>query len=129
MALANSLQKAARNLIDTFGNTSNLYPIASATTSSNEEGDQTVSVWAGTTVINIVDGGSQGANMVQGMMGREQIGEDEKIIRDDVSVSVNDRLSYNGKDYRVQSVMSERVESSDIIHIIRVSQVTDTSQW
>ncbi len=79
--------------------------------------------------IKVVDGGNQGIDLVQGNMGQVEIGEDEKIIRDDVTIAVNDRLTYAGKNYKITSVKEERVESSVIISIITVDQTTDTTNW
>ena len=100
-----------------------------ATKTSDTEGEVTVSNWGTAVAILIVDGGSAGSAMVRAMQGTEQVGEDEKIIRDDVTVVLNDRLTYNGVEFRVVGVRSERVESTDIIKIIRVAEVTDTSLW
>jgi len=54
---------------------------------------------------------------------------DEKIIRDDVTIVKNDRLTYDGSEFRVMGIRIERVESTDIIQIIKVDKVTDTTLW
>ena len=128
MALATSLVKAAQNLINTFGNDSTLYTFSTATKTDNDEGETTVSNWGTGTTVKVVD-----ENNVESLsrvnQGMEKIAEDEKIIRDDVVVALNDRLTYDGKEFRIMGIQKERVESTDIIQIIKVSEVTDTSQW
>ena len=58
MTLATSMRTAARNLINTFGNSASLYTYSSATKTENTEGDVTVSSWGSATSIKVVDGGN-----------------------------------------------------------------------
>ena len=129
MAIASSLVKSARNLIDTFGNSASLYTYSTATKSTDTEGQDTITSWGSAATILVIDGGSQGPAITRQKQGWEQIQEDEKIVRDDVTVAVNDRLTYQSTNYRVIAVKSEIVESTDIIHIIQVSEVTSTTVW
>lgn len=129
MTLATSLRGAARNLIDTFGNTVSLYTYSTATTSENEEGDISVSDWGSATSIVVVDGDNMVEALSNVSQGRESLGEDEKIIRDDVTISVNDRLTVNSVEYRVESIKEVRTQNTLVIQIITVSRVTDTTNW
>jgi hypothetical protein len=129
MALASSLIKAAQKLIDTFGNDASMYGYSAATKTTNEEGDVTVTNWGTASTIKMVDGGDQGQALVNNSQGREVIGQDDKIIRDDVSVALNDRINYQSKNYRVTALRKEIVESTVIIQIMTLSEVTDISQW
>lgn len=129
MGIANSLVKSARKLIDTFGNTATLYTYSGATVTTDTEGQDTISSWGTGASILVIDGGQHGPEITRQTQGWEQLQNDEKIVRDDVVVAVNDRLTYDGSEYRVTSVRPERVESTDIIFIIQVSEVTSTTTW
>ena len=129
MALSTPLINAAQTLIDDFGNNASLYTYTTATKTTNLEGEDTVSNWGSATTIKVVDGGSQGQQMTNAIHGKEIIGSDDKIVWNDVTVVVNDRLTYDSKNYRVDAVRSERIESVDIIQIITISEVTDVTTW
>ena len=110
MAISSALVTAARNLITTFGNSATLYTYSSATTSVNEEGDITVSDWKTGVSIRVIDGGSAGSELTQANMGIETIGSDEKIVQDNVTIALNDRLTYDGSEFKVVDIRTERVE-------------------
>ena len=129
MTLATSLRTAARNLIDTFGNTATLYSYSGATTTENEEGDIAVSSWGSGTAITVVDGDNMKEELVQDTLGMESIGEDEKIVRDDVTIAVDDRLTADSVDYRVVSIRPVRTQRTLVIQIIKVTREDVTSQW
>jgi hypothetical protein len=129
LVIATPLLNAARKLIDTFGNSATLYTFSGATKTSSDEGEYTVSNWGTGSTIKIVDGGSQGSEQVVTQGGFELVGEDEKIIRDSVTITINDRVTYASKEYRVTSLREERVESTTIIKIARFSEVTATTTW
>lgn len=129
MALSTSMINAAQTLINTFGNNANLYSYSGSTKSTDSEGQDTISDWKTATVVKVVDGGNAGSEIVNAMQGRASIGEDEKIIRNDVTIAVNDRLTYNGSEYRVEGLRAERIESVDIIQIIKVVEVDSTTIW
>lgn len=129
MTLSTSLRTASRNLINTFGNTGSLYTYTSATSTENEEGDVSVSDWGTPASIKVVDGDNMKAELMQGVQGMETLGDDEKIVRDDVTVVVNDRLTVDGVDYRVQSVRAVRTQDTLVIQIITVTREDITSVW
>jgi len=129
MTLATSLRTAARNLIDTFGNDADLYSISGATSSENNEGDLTISDWMTATSIKVVDGATVKQDLINMTAGRESIGDDDKIIRDDVTVAVNDRLTYDGVEFRVVTLNPIRTQSTLIAQAISVVRVTSTSTW
>jgi len=129
MTLATSLRSAARNLITTFGNNGDWYDYATATVTENEEGDITVTDWGAATVIKIVDGDNITEQLTKVAQGLESLGEDEKIIRDDAAVAVNDRLTINGVSFRVESVRPIRTQDTLVVQIINVARVTDTTNW
>jgi len=123
------LRTAARNLINTFGNTGSLYTYSSATKTESEEGDVAVSNWGSATSIKVVDGYNVTEELSQEMQGMESLGEDEKIIRDDVTVVVNDRLTVDSIEYRVISIRPVRTQDTLVVQIITVSREDVTSQW
>jgi len=129
MGIAESLDKSAKKLIATFGNTASLYTYSTATKASDTEGGVTVSSWGTPATIKVIDGGNQGPAIGRQNQGWVQTQEDEKIVDSDTTVAVNDRLTYNGSEYRVVAVRSERVEGTDIIFIIQVGEATSTSVW
>lgn len=129
MVIALPLRNAARYLVDTFGNTATRYAFTSVTKTTNDEGEDTISSWGTATTFKIVDGGTSGTEQIRINAGIEQIGEDEKILRDDITILMNDRVTYNGREYRVTSFREERTETTTIIKVIRVSEVTSTTTW
>jgi len=129
MTLSTSLRSAARNLIDTFGNDADVYTYSTATTTENEEGDITVTDWGAATSIKVVDNENIKAELTQTPQGRETLGEDEKIVRDDATLAVNDRMTVDGVSYRIESIRPVRTQNTLVIQIITVSRVTDTSNW
>lgn len=129
MTLSTSLRTAARNLINTFGNTGSLYTYTSATTTESEEGDVAVSSWGTPASIKVVDGDNVTEELTQEIQGMESLGEDEKIVRDDVTVVVNDRLTVDSIDYRVVSLRPVRTQDTLVVQIITVSREDVTVQW
>lgn len=129
MSLATSLRTAARNLITTFGNTASLYTYSSATKTENEEGDSTVSNWGSATSIVVVDGDNVKEELVNTVQGMESVGADEKIIRDDVTIVTNDRVTYDSVDYRVVKIRAIRTQSTLVVQIVKLDRVDDTTNW
>jgi len=129
MTLATSLRNAARTLINTFGNSASLYSYSGATKSENTEGDVAVSDWGSATAITVVDGDNMKEELAKSMQGMESIGDDEKIVRDNVTISVNDRLTANSVEYRVESLREVRTQDTLIIQIITLSREGQTSDW
>jgi len=129
MSLATNLRKAARTLIDTFGNTGTHYPYASATKTSNAEGDVAVSSWGTSASIKIVDGDNTKAMLTLMGAGYETVGDDEKITRDDVTLALDDRLTVDSIDYRIVEIRPVRTQDTLVIQVIRVERVTSTTAW
>ena len=129
MTLATSLRGAARTLIDTFGNTGDLYTYTSATVVENEEGDMTVSDWGSSNEIKIVDGDNVTQELVQATQGMEILGEDDKIVRDDVTIVVDDRLTAESINYRVVEVRPIRTQDTLVVQLIKVARVDIITQW
>lgn len=128
MGIATSLRNAARNLIATFGNSATLYSYSSATKATNDEGEVTVSNWKTGTTILVVDE-KQGQEILKTEFGWATTGSDDKIIRDDVSVSNNDRVTYRSKEYRVTKLDPVLVEDTVVIQMMELSEVTGISVW
>jgi len=129
MTLAINLRKAARNLIDTFGNSASVYTYSSATKTDSNEGDVVVSSWGTATTISVVDGENIKSLLIQADMGRESIGEDEKVARDDATIAVNDRITVDSVEYRVVELRSVRTQDTLIIQVVRLTKVTGTTNW
>lgn len=129
MTLAQNLQKAARNLIDTFGNTANIYTYSSATKTENEEGDVTVSNWGTPASVKIVDGANIREVLSKVGQGIETVGEDDRIVRDDVTISTRDRLTEDSVEYEVVEIAPILSQNTIILKNIRVTRVTGTSTW
>jgi len=129
MTFATSLRTAARTLIETFGNTASVYTYSAATKSENEEGDVTVSDWKTAVSIKVADGNNLQAELSRGTMGMEQIGDDDKIIKDTAVVAVNDRITVNSVEFRIESLRPIRTQDTLVAQIINVSRVTDTTNW
>ena len=129
MTLSTSLRGAARNLVTTFGNTGSLYTYSSATKSENEEGDVSVSNWGTATSITVVDGDNVQEELTKEIQGMELIGADTKIVRDDVTIAVNDRLTVNSVEFRVEQIRPVRTQDTLVVQLVEVARVDDTSNW
>jgi len=130
MSLAINLRTAARNLIDTFGNTGTLYTFSTATKTSSDEGDETITAWGTTPAsIKIVDGGNIKEQLIQMGAGLESVGNDEKVARDDATIAINDRITVDSVDYRIVEIKSIRVQDTVIIQVIKVERVDSTTAW
>jgi len=129
MTLANSLVKAARSLITTFGNTTAVYTYSTATKVENTEGDVTVSSWGTATSAIAVDGANAVRVLEAVKQGYETIGEDDKIFRDDAVIVINDRITINSIDFKVMSVEKVRTQDTVVIQVVTVTRVTDTTNW
>jgi len=131
MTLSTSLRGAARTLIDTFGNAGVLYPYSSATKTENSEGDVAVSSWGAGSAVLVVDGDNVTQELSQGNQAMETLGEDEKIVRDDVTIAVNDRLDVTSPatTYRVVELRPIVTQSVTVVQIIKVAREDITTQW
>jgi hypothetical protein len=129
MTLSTSLRTAARNLINTFGNTASLYTYSGATTTENEEGDVTVTDWMAATAITVVDGDNVETELIKETQGMELMGEDDKIVRDDVTIAINDRMTINSVEFRVDKIQPVTTQDTVVVQLVHVSRVTDTSNW
>jgi len=129
MGFATSLRSAARNLIETFGNTATIYSYSSATKTTNDEGDITVSSWGSGTSIKVADNQNIKDSLTQDIQGLENLGNDEKIVKDNVTVTVNDRLTVDGVNYKVTELSPTRTQDVLVVQTIKVIKVTDTTNW
>ena len=66
---------------------------------------------------------------MQETIGQFNMSDDEKIIRDDVSVSLNDRINYDSHDYKVNSLRTETVQDTTVIKIIQLVEASSTTRW
>lgn len=129
MTLATNLRTAARNLINTFGNTASVYTYSSATKTENTEGDITVSNWGSAASIKVVGGDNLKEELVNAAQGMESIGMDDKVIRDDATVAVNDRITVDSVDYRITAIRPVRSQDTLVIQVISVERVLSTTAW
>lgn len=129
MTLATSLRTAARNLITTFGNDASVFTYSTATKTENDEGDITVTNWGSATVIKMVDGDNMTEELVKETQGMENIGEDDKIARDDAVIAINDRIDVDGISYRADLIKPVRTQNVLVVQLISISKVTDITEW
>jgi len=129
LTLATSLRTAARNLINTFGNTGSVYTFSAATKTDEDEGDVTVTDWKTAASVKVVDGGEAQEMLQQEVQGLESLGSDDKIVRDDAAVVANDRITINSVEYRVVDINPVRTQDTVVVQIIQVERVTSTSEW
>jgi|TARA_Y100000310_G_scaffold140352_1_gene139781 hypothetical protein len=95
----------------------------------NDEGDITVTVWDTATAITVVDGDNIQSELVKETQGMELTGDDDKIVRDDVTIVVNDRLTIDSVEYRVDMVRPVTTQDTVVVQLVHVSRVTDTTNW
>jgi len=129
MALAENLRTAARSLITTFGNTASIYTYSTATKTTSDEGDVAVSNWGTLASIKIVDGQNARQILDDVQQGRETIGEDERIVQDNATIAINDRLLEDSVNYRVVDIRPIQSQDVTIIKNIQVARVTSIADW
>lgn len=61
--------------------------------------------------------------------GMESVGEDDKIVRDDVTIAVNDRMTVDSVEYRVVELVPMNVQTTLIVQTVKVARVTSTTTW
>lgn len=129
MTLATSLRGAARTLINKFGNTVSVYTYSNATKSESDEGDVSVTNWGTAASVKAVDGDNAKAVLSITKQGRETTGEDQKILRDDTTIAINDRITADSVDYRVTEIRPVLTQNTLVVQIVTVTRVTDTTNW
>lgn len=129
MTLATSLQGAARNLIEKFGNTGSLYAVSGITSTTSDEGGKTVSAWGTATSIKVVDGINSQEILNALAQGQVSVGSDDKIVKDNVTIAINDRLTVNSINYKVVELNPIRTQDTVVAQTIKVERVHDTTNW
>jgi hypothetical protein len=102
---------------------------SSDTWSAGEVVIDEIMVLSSPTVIKVVDGQNVKEVFSQATQGIESLGEDEKIVRDTVTIVLNDRLDIDNIAYKVVSIRPLKTQSVAIVYIIKVIRVTDTTSW
>jgi len=110
MGIGASMRTVARSQINKFGNTATLYSYSSATKSTSDEGDVTVSSWGSGTSIKLVPSEEFQQMLNYGMQGIDSEGGLSFIARDDASFALNDRINIGSVNYRVMRIEPVRIE-------------------
>lgn len=122
MSFATSLRDTARTLIITFGTSVDLYVFSSSTKTENSEGDITVTDWKTATTPKCVIGDELSeldVNTSKGILTNKTAAV---IFRDDVTIAINDRITLNSKEYRVDSLdTSNRVDGVLIVQSVTMT--------
>jgi len=129
MTVGTSMRRAAQKLIDDFGNTAYLYTYSSATKTESSEGDITVTNWGSATTIIAVNGNLIANSLMIETQGIEDVGNDEKAIRDNVAIAVNDRLTMNSVEYKVTQVRPVRIQNTLVVQFVSFEVVRSTTVW
>jgi len=129
MTVGTSMRRAAQKLIDDFGNTAALYTYSSATKTESSEGDITVTNWGSATTIIAVNGNLIANSLMIETQGIEDVGNDEKAIRDNVAIAVNDRLTMNSVEYKVTQVRPVRIQNTLVVQFVSFEVVRSTTVW
>ena len=114
MALGTSVQSTIRNLIDKtsfISSSATLYSFSSATKALDDEGVYTVSNWGSGTSVRVIPEENKLFEQMEDSQGFERVGQITVLIKDNVTVAEQDRLTLNTINYRVGSV--ERVAELD----------------
>jgi len=129
MSIGTSIRSAIRTLITQFGNSISVYDFSAATKTENDEGDIVVTDWKTATAGKCVDGTNDNMVNILADQGVELIGDDDIIIRDDVSIDEKDRLTRNSKEYKVVSITPIIAQDVLIAQIVNIVRVTSTTNW
>src|SRR3990167_4657277 len=116
-ALATSIRNTVRNIINNLGSTATLYSFSSATKTTNEEGDTTVSNWGSGSTVKVISSNHYALRRLIKEQGEENNeGDRVVLIRDDVIIAHRDKLTIGSDDYLVQEVKKvDPIESTLIV--------------
>lgn len=105
MGLAASIRTSVRNLISNIGSTATVYSFSSATETSNEEGDTTVSNWGAGTTFKAASSNNYKLRRLLESMGEESNSSERVLIaRDDVTIEARDKVIIDNEAYIVSEV-------------------------
>jgi hypothetical protein len=105
MSLASSIRSTVRNIITQLGSSATVYSFSSATKTTNDEGDVSVSNWGSGTSIKIISANNYKLRRVLSMQGEENNQSDRVLlIRDDATVAVKDKVTIGTDDYEVDEI-------------------------
>lgn len=107
MALGASLQNTIRKLIDKtnfISSTASLYSFSSSIKETNREGEETVHSWGTATSIRVIGSSNTLNESQKEKQGDDRTGKVTFLIRDSVSISPKDKVTYSGVDYYVDNI-------------------------
>ena len=105
MSIAESIRNTVRREINKYGSNASLYSFSAATTTTNEEGEITISAWGSATTIKVISSDHMTFKRILEKIGLES---DESgrgfLIRDDVTISPKDKIVIDSVSYEVISI-------------------------
>jgi len=122
MSTGTSLRDVARLLINTFGTSCNIYSYSGATKTEDSEGDITVGDWkTATATLGVISDELQSLSLVN-VKGVVTDTSATIILRDDVTIAINDKIALNSRNYRVDEVdSSNRVSGTLIVQTVNMT--------
>ena len=129
MSFGTLFQTDMNYMIDEVGNTASLYSFSSATTSSDDEGDVTVSDWGTATTISVADTTNLKSEIINMTGGIETIGNDFKVVKQSVTVAIRDRITIDSVEYEVVGLQPLRANGVAVGVIIQIERRHSTSPW
>ena len=105
MTIATAIRSQLRSVINQLGSTASLYSFSSATKSSNEEGDVSVSDWGSATTIKAISANNFKVRRLLERFGEESNKSDRGfLVRDDVTINVRDKVTIDSESYLVHEI-------------------------
>ena len=105
MTISTSIRANVRQIINDWGSDASRYSFSSATKTTNEEGDVTVSDWGGATAIKLVSSNHYALRRLVRLHGEDsKEGDRVVIIKDDVTLAVKDKLVIGTDNYKITEI-------------------------
>lgn len=115
--------------MDDFGNTGLVYTYSTATKVENDEGDVSITSWGTAASVKVVDGDNAREILSATSQGLETLGDDFKLVRDDVAIVTNDLIVIDSVNFKVVGVAPVMSQDVTIIIQLQVARATSITQW
>lgn len=105
MGRATSIRSKVRQIINNLGSSATLYGFSSATKTTNEEGDTSVTSWGTGTTVKVISSNHFQLRRLLEMQGEENNQADRVVlVRDDVTIAHRDRVDIGTDKYLVNEI-------------------------
>ncbi|MBI2136557.1 hypothetical protein HYU06_05790 [Candidatus Woesearchaeota archaeon] len=126
MSVAAAIRNTVRRIITKYGDSVSHYALASATKTTNDEGEDTVTDWGTAQSIKAISSNHYAVRTIVAKQGLESnLGDRTLLIRDDVTTipAQNDRIVIGSLNYRIEDIKTiDPIEDTTIAYRLVISE-------